>query len=160
MVEPLTADVHGGGYWVFIHTCAVYQPNMYPQVVQFTKDHFFCEDCRQHFQTEITTLPVEGWTDNNIEGNSPAKHSWYLHNNVNRRLRKRQITWEQFKQLYVKNTPGAPVCEKCKTDLSSGATPKNPVNVLPANAYNTATYQASRLPQSKVTIKTLRNARR
>jgi hypothetical protein len=120
MVKTLTPEEHGSGWWTFLHTASIYDPMLYAQSIEFTRRHFFCDKCRQEFQREITAVPLTNYrpTDlNRIDDiDNYAHHGFNLHNRVSQRLGKRQISWDEFKKIHVKGTPGAEVCESCRLD--------------------------------------------
>ena len=56
-----------------------------------------CSVCREHFREVLKGLPVETWLDNRT---SLIEWVWMVHNKVNERLGKAQITQAEFYQRY------------------------------------------------------------
>lgn len=103
-MKPEQKAVIGRGFWLVLHTGAVYLTyTEFRSIVDRIAILFPCEQCRADFQREITALPFSRYTDLNINGNSSARWSWIIHNNVSRKLRKMTISWEEFKKIFVQN---------------------------------------------------------
>jgi len=52
-----------------------------------------CSECKEHFREVLAAIPVETWLDNRT---TLVEWTWRVHNDVNRRLEKAQISQEDF----------------------------------------------------------------
>jgi len=56
-----------------------------------------CPVCRDHFKEILKVLPVDSWLDNR---KSLTEWVWMVHNQVNQRLNKPQLTQDEFFKRY------------------------------------------------------------
>ncbi len=97
--------------WNFIHLMAANavtpaKREFYVNTINGFKISFPCEFCREHLITNLESLPVEPYSNNNI---SLFYHSWKLHDTVNGQLKKpanQRLTYDQaFAKWFPNQTP-------------------------------------------------------
>lgn len=102
--------VWGPIFWTYLHAYAELffdQPN--DQSMKFLttfSDTIPCPECQEHFKTYLNLHSLEG---------DLRKYIFNLHNSVNRRLKKKEITWQFYTQEVSKQftTPSAKHNHSC-----------------------------------------------
>jgi hypothetical protein len=60
-------------------------------------------------------FPLYNYTDTaNVDGNSPLKWVWLAQNDVNKRIGKKQVSWDECKKVYATGVP----CHECAVDVT------------------------------------------
>lgn len=102
----------GPVYWNFLHANAEIYHN---KPLQFKLDfmQYFtslipCTECKDHFSNYQKTNPIEDTT--NI-----IKWAFHAHNNVNQRLNKNLLSWEEYQLLYDQSSQSLldRICTTC-----------------------------------------------
>jgi hypothetical protein len=100
----LDPKIWGPHYWFFLHTLAMCYPN-YPNEVTKKKYYDFIqnlpmfipiEKIATHFTNLLDEYPVQPYLDNR---ESFIRWIWFIHNKINQRLEKPQISLNDF---YIK----------------------------------------------------------
>lgn len=94
--------------WDNIHKMAVNATTVelkdeFSRYIEFLRHNFPCPKCRPHIKKYMHQHPIKSYY-NIIEDDKDigiAKWSWEFHNDVNKRLFKRQVSWEDFKKKYL-----------------------------------------------------------
>ncbi len=111
-------DIHkdGRGIWFVIHTLALNasDKHSFEWMMNTLCDHFGCEKCKPHIKKFIETHPYKKYNNLYYKGEEIGyfKWSWELHNEVNKRLNKTLISFDEALIMY-KNT----VCKNCHKDI-------------------------------------------
>ena len=101
----LPPEIWGPLFWSTMHIVSMAYPDepMYAEK-RAAKDFFNsfiyllpCAICRTHFQEIFKLMPVESWLDNR---SSLTEWVWMIHNEVNKRLKKPEITLSEFYSRY------------------------------------------------------------
>ena len=71
--------------------------------IEFLRHNFPCPKCRPHIKKYMKLHPIKSYYNITEDGKDVgmAKWSWEFHNDVNKRLFKRQVSWEDFKKKYL-----------------------------------------------------------
>jgi hypothetical protein len=88
-----------------------------------------CPVCREHFKEILSAMPVESWLD---DRRSLTEWVWMLHNRVNARLGKAEITQAEFMERY-----------KEMADRGLPIPPSNPMAELSDSAIRAAQMQGA-----------------
>lgn len=97
----------GPSMWKSIHYIALAYPNN-PTLKdkQHYKDFFLklnnvipCYRCSVNYETNIKTLPIDNYLDNNVD---LFRWTFMIHNMVNKETSKKEISFEHAIDLYVK----------------------------------------------------------
>lgn len=117
-----TPEKIGAGWWSFLRQAALSGDiHFFQRAIVFTSLNFPCPTCRQHFQQFLSVNAVSMYTDQNIDGRSPARFVWLAQNNANHLVGKREMSWEDFKKTYVPNLkPTEPPCVNCAINPGTG----------------------------------------
>jgi hypothetical protein len=70
--------------------------------MEYVRDHFPCGKCKPHIRQKLSTTDFSQY-NNIIENNKDvgyAKWSWEFHNQVNQRLSKPILSWDEFVKKY------------------------------------------------------------
>ncbi len=89
----------GPGWWAALEAVALSNDlSLFQKLIEVTKQRFPCESCRQHFAMELTKFPPNNYRDiTNVDGLSPLRWVWTVHNSVNERIHKPQVSWDAMK---------------------------------------------------------------
>jgi hypothetical protein len=96
------------GIWKAIHQTAIWanksidRKRLFGSWVRDQINHLPCETCLNHAKTYLRSYPPET--------QDPPIWAWRFHNNVNRRLNKPEISWDQYRELYI---VGSQPCTSC-----------------------------------------------
>lgn len=116
-------NVFGPGRWDILHSYAKLSTTREQKIefARFVENVFAptikCEECRNEFRSLLMRMPVpfgsrkvdgREWNDND----SSFKWSFSAHNEVNARLKKPLMTWENCLKLYDYNSPACTQCYK------------------------------------------------
>lgn len=101
----LPPEVWGPLFWSTMHIVSLGYPDEPSYSEKRAAKEWFnalphllpCSICRDHFREVIGALPVETWLDNR---KSLIEWVWMVHNKVNEKLGKAQITQEEFYKRY------------------------------------------------------------
>ena len=100
----LDPKIWGPHYWFFLHTLAMCYPK-YPNAVTKKKYYDFVqnipmfiptEDISNYFSKLLDEYPVQPYLDNK---ESFIRWIWFIHNKINKKLEKPEITLDEF---YIK----------------------------------------------------------
>ena len=71
--------------------------------MKYLADHFPCPDCIGHIRNYINKNPIENYYDikENEKDIGLFKWSWEFHNEVNKRLGKKIMSWEELSRIYI-----------------------------------------------------------
>jgi hypothetical protein len=116
------SEIDGPGWWAFLHNAAGAANNnpagltLFVQAVDLTSKRFTCEKCRLDFNVLLQQYPTRNYQDtHNVDGNSPLRWSWLVHNEVNKKLGKKSYSWKSCKDDYLV-AGNAPGCTDCMAD--------------------------------------------
>lgn len=127
----LPPEVWGPVFWCTLHIVSLAYPNEPTYAEKRAAKDFFnsftqllpCPVCKEHFREVIALLPVDTWLDNRA---SITEWVWMLHNRVNARLGKREITMAEFHEAYKQMAdrglpipPAAPTAELSDSAISA-----------------------------------------
>jgi hypothetical protein len=101
----LDPKIWGPHYWFFLHTVALTYPN-HPNAV--TKKKYYdlfhnlplfipVDDISKEFESFLTMYPITPYLDNK---NSLIKWTHFIHNKINEKLEKSQISLQEFYDRY------------------------------------------------------------
>ena len=101
----LPPEIWGPIFWGTMHIVSMAYPDKPMYAEKRAAKEFFnsfvyllpCVVCRSHFHEIIQTMPVETWLDNQA---SLMEWVWMLHNQVNKRLGKDEISMDEFHTRY------------------------------------------------------------
>ena len=120
----------GSGIWFVIHTLALnvkQDKHAFEWSINTLCDNFGCDTCKPHFRKFIDEHPLKNFNYKNEEVGY-FKWTWELHNDINKRLNKPTLSFDDALSMY-KST----VCKNCNssnitpnTDNSSN-TPNNKI---------------------------------
>jgi len=119
--------VFGPGRWDILHSYAkmCQTVEQKKQFAKFVEEVFLptikCKECQTHFRNTLNEYPVPfgekkfndfiDWTNDD----SPFKWAWKVHNIVNQRLNKPQLSFETCLLLYDINSE---TCQQCYKPMS------------------------------------------
>lgn len=69
----------------------------------YLRDNFPCDNCKYHINARMTDRPIQTYYGiKNGDGYEygVSKWAWEFHNEINQRLRKAKMSWEEYKTLY------------------------------------------------------------
>lgn len=94
----------GPGVWFMIHKAAAEAVNgdsktFFLETLKFVLTNYPCENCKVHLENYIEKNSLQKYI--NSGGVELLRYTWLLHNTVNKRLRKPQITFEKVKNYYI-----------------------------------------------------------
>jgi hypothetical protein len=127
----LPPEVWGPIFWCTLHIVSLAYPTEPTYAEKRAAKDFFnsftqllpCPVCKEHFREVIAMLPVDTWLDNRA---SVTEWVWMLHNRVNARLGKREITMSEFHEAYKQMAdrglpipPAAPTAELSDSALNA-----------------------------------------
>jgi hypothetical protein len=127
----LPPEVWGPVFWCTLHIVSLAYPNEPTYAEKRAAKDFFnsftqllpCPVCKEHFREVIALLPVDTWLDNRA---TLTEWVWMLHNRVNARLGKREITMAEFHDAYKQMSerglpipPAAPTAELSDSAISA-----------------------------------------
>lgn len=101
------------GHWVYLHirgkwgNLSVSNKRQYTEELHYIAENFPCSICRPHFKQYLLDNPPEGAIDINA-------YMWKFHNDVNIRLGKPTITFEQYAEMYL--TEKGYNCASCENE--------------------------------------------
>jgi hypothetical protein len=98
-------EVWGPMFWATFHITSLAYPDEPTYSEKRAAKEFFnalpfllpCPVCRDHFKEVLKGIPVETWLDNRA---SLTEWVWMVHNRVNARLGKPEITQSEFFERY------------------------------------------------------------
>jgi hypothetical protein len=101
----LPPEVWGPIFWATFHLTSMSYPDAPTYAEKRAAKEFFnsmahllpCPVCREHFKEILSAMPVETWLD---DRRSLTEWVWMLHNRVNVRLGKAEITQAEFVERY------------------------------------------------------------
>lgn len=101
----LPPEIWGPIFWSTMHIVTMAYPDSPSYAEKRAAKEFFqsmtyllpCPVCREHFTEVLQGLPVTSWLDNRT---SLVDWLWQVHNRVNQRLGKREITQAEFFARY------------------------------------------------------------
>jgi hypothetical protein len=101
----LPPEVWGPIFWATFHLTSMAYPDKPTYTEKRAAKEFFnsmahllpCPVCREHFKEILTAMPVDSWLD---DRRSLTEWVWMLHNRVNARLGKAEITQAEFMERY------------------------------------------------------------
>jgi hypothetical protein len=101
----LPPEVWGPIFWATFHLVSMAYPETPTYAEKRAAKEFFnsmvhllpCPVCRDHFREILTAMPVDSWLD---DRKSLVEWVWTLHNRVNLRLGKPEITQAEFMERY------------------------------------------------------------
>jgi hypothetical protein len=101
----LPPEVWGPIFWATFHLTSMSYPDTPTYAEKRAAKEFFnsmthllpCPVCRGHFKEILTAMPVDSWLD---DRRSLIEWVWMLHNRVNTRLGKAEITQAEFMERY------------------------------------------------------------
>lgn len=101
----LPPEVWGPIFWCTLHIVSLAYPDSPTYAEKRAAKEFFgaltqllpCPVCRSHFRDIFQAMPVDSWLDNRT---SLTEWVWSLHNQVNRRLGKREVSMSEFHAAY------------------------------------------------------------
>jgi hypothetical protein len=101
----LPPEVWGPIFWSTFHITSLAYPDQPTYAEKRAAKEFFgalvhllpCPVCRDHFREVFQGMPVDSWLDNR---GSLTEWVWSVHNQVNRRLGKREISMSEFHEAY------------------------------------------------------------
>lgn len=110
-------DIHkdGRGIWFVIHTLALNSNKQtFESMMNTLSDHFGCETCKPHIKKFMENHSFRKYQNIFYKNEDIGyfKWSWELHNEVNRRLNKPVMAFDETLMMY-KNT----VCKNCNNIL-------------------------------------------
>ena len=75
----------------------------FEKYIQFLRHNFPCPKCRPHINKYMLHHPIKSYYKVSEDGRDVgmAKWSWEFHNDVNKRLFKRTVSWDDFKKRYL-----------------------------------------------------------
>lgn len=137
MSEISNPKIIGPGFWVYGHKLSrniktEQDKKIFLNYINWLKDNFPCLECRNHFREMLIKYPPENsWTVVN-GGQDIGLFDWFRqrHNDVNRRLNKPIINFDQAWKMYSDENY---VCaKKCDAgQVESRNSPK--INIFPRN---------------------------
>ena len=120
----------GPGIWFTIHSIAAQaktpeEKKFVIKQIKYLQEHFPCGDCKIHFGEYINKHPLE----NAINGSEESLFIWTFnfHNAVNFRLKKPQVTYEEAKSIFYKESI---YCD-AKCDQSEEVKNNKPPKIVP-----------------------------
>jgi len=117
---PFIPEKIGPGVWYIIHSNAIIsktrqQKDEFIQMINHLSKTFPCEKCRVHFQEFLKAKPISKYYNTKVsetnEDIGMFYWSWRFHNNVNRRLNKKTLSFSDAYYLYNDISVS---CESCK----------------------------------------------
>lgn len=101
----LPPEVWGPVFWCTLHMISLAYPDKPSYSEKRAAKELYnalphllpCPVCREHFREVLQALPVETWLDNRT---SLVEWVWTVHNRVNVRLGKSEITMAEFHERY------------------------------------------------------------
>ena len=102
-------SIWGPKFWFVLHTSSFrYPKNPSPEEKKYMKQFLYamanqiipCPDCRAHI-LEYIDDPKNGLDHALQDGQEYVKFIWAFHNDVNRRLQKPEMSFSDFKKLYI-----------------------------------------------------------
>jgi hypothetical protein len=101
----LPPEVWGPIFWATFHLVSLAYPDTPTYAEKRAAKEFFnsmthllpCPVCRDHYKEILAAMPVDSWLD---DRKSLTEWVWTLHNRVNARLGKAEITQEEFVERY------------------------------------------------------------
>ena len=101
----LPPEIWGPLFWSTMHIVSLGYPDTPTYAEKRSAKEFYnsfvyllpCAVCRTHFQEILQIMPVETWLDNRA---SLTEWVWMFHNEVNRRLKKTEVTMSEFHAQY------------------------------------------------------------
>jgi len=104
-------DIWGPCAWIFLHFTTMNYPNNPTSEDRANYKRFFyaltkvlpCEKCQKHLEEHINHFPIDPYLD------SPNKLAEWLvivHNRVNKSLGKKEITIQEFEEIYSRFMSG------------------------------------------------------
>ena len=127
----LPPEVWGPIFWSTLHITSLAYPEQPTYAEKRAAKEFFgalihllpCPVCRDHFREVFQTMPVDSWLDNR---GSLTEWVWSVHNQVNRRLGKREVSMAEFHDAYramaergLPIPPAAPTAEISESALTA-----------------------------------------
>jgi hypothetical protein len=108
----------GPGIWFVIHTLALYAKNdkakeAFVVSINLLCDNFGCETCKPHFRKFIDTHDLKKYWHVNFDFEDDVgffKWTWELHNEVNKKLNKPIVAFEDALYDFKNN-----ICKNCDT---------------------------------------------
>ena len=99
------ADIVGPGYWSALHKIGAQATNdegkkFFMDYIKFIRTHFPCSDCKNHINEYVNANPIEPYLK---DADGCFNWTWKFHNTVNRRLKKREVPFEEAVKIYKKD---------------------------------------------------------
>lgn len=109
--------IFGPGIWHVLHTSAAYATDKqkmeeFERFLEIIKKTIRCEDCRKHMQDFIDKNPLSSYQNVKSKTNEPLGYyvwTWKFHNDVNKRLGKKELMLKDTYEYYTGNR----VCFAC-----------------------------------------------
>lgn len=111
-MEHIQKDYIGPGIWYMIHKSAALAIDdknklLFLTIIEWVKDNFPCEICRQHIQQYVVDNPPIKYFN---ERDGLFIWSWEFHNVVNKRLNKPYMPYKEAYEIYHSDNNK---CSKC-----------------------------------------------
>jgi hypothetical protein len=98
-------EVWGPIFWATFHLTSMAYPEQPTYAEKRAAKEFFnamthllpCPVCREHYREILAAMPIDSWLDNRA---SLTEWVWTLHNRVNVRLGKRELSQAEFVERY------------------------------------------------------------
>ncbi len=114
MTEYNSTKFWGPSLWKVIHSFAVtYQPSQKTAIKHFIEKTLTtlipCAKCREHLKSNLKRLPLNDYLENN---DTLFLWTYYLHDLVNRQLKKKSPPYDMVKRAYFDSL--GVKCDSCK----------------------------------------------
>lgn len=113
--------IEGRGMWFMIHTLALHAntdelKGAFILTINTLYENFGCESCKPHFRKFLDDYPIKNYWHIKYKGEDYGffKWSWDFHNDVNKRLKKPILSFEDVLFRY-KNY----VCKNCDKKINN-----------------------------------------
>lgn len=99
------ANIVGPGYWSAIHKISADAKDeqskaFFVNYMDYIRNNFPCSECKSHINEYMSQHPIQPYLS---KEDGCFRWAWEFHNTVNRRLKKREVPWEEATKIYKKD---------------------------------------------------------